>query len=117
DLVLMDVQMPVMGGIEATSAIRQEEAGTDRHIPIIAMTAHAMAGDRERALQAGMDDYVSKPIRVEDLRNAIQRHAPAGLNTALLLDGVGGNRTLLRELVDVFVADAPKALARVKRAA
>jgi CheY-like chemotaxis protein len=116
DLILMDIQMPVMGGIETTSAIRREEAQTGRHIPIIAMTAHAMSGDRERALEAGMDDYVSKPIRFEELRRAVDRFAPEGLNTAALLEGVAGNRKLLRELVDVFVADTPKLLARIERA-
>ena len=116
DLILMDIQMPVMGGIETTAAIRREEAQTGRHIPIIAMTAHAMSGDRERAIEAGMDDYVSKPIRFEELRRAVDRFAPEGLNTAALLEGVAGNRKLLRELVDVFVADTPKLLARIERA-
>jgi PAS domain S-box-containing protein len=116
DVVLMDLQMPVMGGIEATSAIREEEKRTGRHIPIIAMTAYAMADDRERALQAGMDDYVSKPIRLEELRRVMQRHAPAGLDAAALLDGIGDDRKLLAELVDVFLDDTPKLLRRVKRA-
>jgi PAS domain S-box-containing protein len=116
DLVLMDIQMPVMGGLEAASAIRAEEARVGGHIPIVAMTAHAMSGDRDRAIMAGMDDYVSKPIRFEDLRRAIQRHAPAGLDAAALLDGLSGDRKLLRELVDLFLADSSKLLGRVKRA-
>ena len=67
DLVLMDVQMPEMGGFEATSHVRTREQATGEHIPIIALTAHAMTGDRERCLEAGMDGYVSKPIQEKDL--------------------------------------------------
>ncbi|HEX9872342.1 MAG TPA: response regulator, partial [Candidatus Tectomicrobia bacterium] len=72
DLVLMDVQMPDIDGFEATRAIRAEGSRTGNHLPIIAMTAHAMAGDRERCLAAGMDGYVTKPIRVQDLFGAIE---------------------------------------------
>src|SRR5262249_49669619 len=75
DLVLMDVQMPEMGGFEATAAIRAKEPPGGRHLPIIAMTAHAMRGDRERCLEAGMDGYVSKPIRAQDLFDAIEHAA------------------------------------------
>ncbi|HXH13552.1 MAG TPA: GAF domain-containing protein [Alphaproteobacteria bacterium] len=71
DVVLMDVQMPVMDGFEATSLIRQGEQGTGGHLPIIAMTAHAMKGDQQRCLAAGMDAYVSKPLRMADLYAAI----------------------------------------------
>lgn len=73
DIVLMDVQMPVMDGFEATKAIRDRERGDQDRVPIIAMTAHAMQGYREECLDAGMTDYVAKPIRVEDLTNAIAR--------------------------------------------
>lgn len=72
DLILMDVQMPVMDGLEATAAIRKTEQITGQHVPIIAMTAHAMAGDRMRFLEAGMDGYVSKPIRLQELLQAIE---------------------------------------------
>jgi CheY-like chemotaxis protein len=73
DLVLMDVQMPEMDGFAATHAIRAREEGSGRRIPIIAMTAHAMSGDRERCLEAGMDDYVSKPINPTHLFEAMDR--------------------------------------------
>jgi CheY-like chemotaxis protein len=71
DLVLMDVQMPELDGIAATERIRKKEQSTGLHIPIVAMTAHAMNGDRERCLAAGMDGYVSKPIKAPDLKAAI----------------------------------------------
>ena len=75
DLILMDVQMPEIDGLEATRRIRIEEKGSSRHIPIVAMTAQAMSGDCERCLKAGMDDYVSKPINRKLLAQAIQRHS------------------------------------------
>ena len=71
DLVLMDIQMPVMNGLDATIEIRREEMETGRHIPIVAMTANAMKGDRERCLGAGMDAYIAKPIKHEELRKTI----------------------------------------------
>jgi len=73
DLVLMDVQMPEMDGLQATRIIRQLELGSGRHIPIVAMTAHAMHGDRELCLEAGMDGYVSKPVRWDQLRQEVHR--------------------------------------------
>ena len=78
DLVLMDCMMPVMDGLEATARIREHEAIHGGRVPILAMTANAMQGDRERCLQAGMDDYISKPIDPKLLREAILRwlHVP-----------------------------------------
>src|SRR5206468_2235172 len=72
DCVLMDVQMPELDGLEATRAIRESEKTTGRHIPIIAMTAHAMKGDRERCLAVGMDEYVAKPVRERQLLTALR---------------------------------------------
>ena len=132
DLVLMDVQMPEMDGLEAAAAIRQQESGTGRHVPIIAMTAHAMKGDRERCLQAGMDDYVSKPVRARELFEAIARVVPASrppesptnesppateiFNPEVALNQVGGNRELLRELAGLFPEECRRLLAEVHAA-
>jgi len=68
----MDVQMPEMDGLEATASVREREKNTGKHIPIVAMTAHAMAGDKERCLQAGMDAYLSKPLSVKELFATIE---------------------------------------------
>jgi len=76
DVIFMDVQMPEMSGLEATAAIRARERTTGAHVAIIAMTAHAMQGDRERCLAAGMDDYVAKPIGLAALRSALERVRP-----------------------------------------
>ena len=125
DVVLMDVQMPEMGGFEATAAIRTSELISGDHLPIVAMTAHAMTGDRERCLAAGMDEYVSKPIQPEELWKAIDcviagipaqvtRDDPGlTLNREILLDRVDGDLTFLQELIDVFVSDCPRALAAI----
>ena len=73
-LILMDVQMPEMDGLEATALIRENEKGTARHIPIIAMTAHAMVGDRERCIQAGMDGYIAKPVAASALLDLVAEY-------------------------------------------
>ena len=73
DVMLMDVEMPEMDGLDATESIRDAKADTGAHVPIIAMTAHAMKGDRERCLEAGMDDYIAKPIRGEHLIEVLRK--------------------------------------------
>ena len=77
DLVFMDVQMPEMDGLEATTAIREKEKTSGNHLAVIAMTAHAMVGDRERCLAAGMDDYLTKPIRPDELTGLLARYLPS----------------------------------------
>jgi osomolarity two-component system sensor histidine kinase NIK1 len=77
DLVLMDVQMPVMDGLTATAEIRNREHTTGLHLPIVAVTAHALDQDRQRCMSAGMDGYLTKPIRSSDLYDAVTRYAPA----------------------------------------
>jgi CheY-like chemotaxis protein/HPt (histidine-containing phosphotransfer) domain-containing protein len=132
DLVLMDVQMPEMDGFEATRAIRQREAQTGQHLPILAMTAHALKGDRERCLDAGMDDYVAKPIRAAQLVQAIdsllssrakvrsESHPPLALeeifDRAEALERTGADLGLLRELAEVFLESSPGQLAAVRDA-
>ena len=78
DLILMDVQMPEMDGLAASRAIRETEAGTTRHVPILAITAHAMNSDRQACLEAGMDGYISKPFKLQDLLQAVTNHARQG---------------------------------------
>ena len=90
DVVLMDVQMPVMDGFEATAAISEKEKATGAHVAIIAMTAHAMKGNEETCLQAGMDGYISKPIQASRLFQVVENIASDLLSgTPLLLHGGG----------------------------
>jgi CheY-like chemotaxis protein len=125
DLVLMDVQMPEMDGLEATAAIRDRERSTGLHVPIVAVTAHAMKGDAERCLAAGMDAYVTKPLQARELlavirgtgrRKAPGRAARGTVDEALLLERVGGDRSALRRLVRLFLSDAPKLMVRIRHA-
>ncbi len=132
DAVLLDVQMPVMGGLETAAAIRAQERVHGGHIPLIALTAHAMRGDREKCLEAGMDAYLSKPIRADELFKSLEelvtsrRQAAAtppaepeevaAFNREVLLARVGGSAKLLRELIEIFLADCPKMLKDVSKA-
>lgn len=135
DVVLMDIQMPEMDGLEATAVVRAKEAKSDRHMPIIALTAHAMKGDRERCLEAGMDGYVSKPVRARELFDTIaaliatevpthagemvpikEEQAKAELATSAnelidwsaALKTAQGNQDFLKELVQLLLEESAK---------
>jgi two-component system, sensor histidine kinase and response regulator len=95
DLVLMDVQMPELDGLEATAAIRAQEERTGRHLPILALIAHAMQGDVERCLAAGMDGYLAKPFQADELEAALARLLPEVLTTGAT-DAPSGRSTITR---------------------
>jgi PAS domain S-box-containing protein len=128
DIILMDVQMPQMDGLAATAAIRETERSRNSHIPIIAMTAHAVKGDRERCLDAGMDDYISKPINSDTLFEAIEALTqPADMtNTASvgsvhvdreeLLQAFDGDWSFFTEVVEIFLSDYPRMLNDIREA-
>ena len=134
DLILMDVQMPEMDGFATTQAIREKEKATHAHIPIIALTAHAMKGDRDRCIAAGMDTYVPKPIRAAELYSVIagllasasplakpslaDADAPSQVfDRTAALANIGGDRQLLREMTAWFLRDSAKLLADLRDAA
>jgi CheY-like chemotaxis protein len=134
DVVLMDVQMPEMNGFEATGEIRRREAALKVHTPIIAMTAYAMKGDRERCLAAGMDAYLSKPIKAAELFSAMENLIskadetavdlcgsngdPSGddVDFAALLARTDGDQELAEELIEIFLEEWPQLLAALREA-
>ncbi|HSC27354.1 MAG TPA: response regulator [Vicinamibacterales bacterium] len=132
DLILMDLQMPVMGGLEAVAAIRAQEDARGGRVPIIALTAHVSTGDRERCLAAGMDGYLPKPIDVAELIKTVEaigdsmaaptagpipppREGPPFDEKAALANA-GGDRRLLTEVVALFRSDAPRLIRRIELA-
>ncbi|MEE9602224.1 MAG: response regulator [Thermoguttaceae bacterium] len=137
DLVLMDVQMPDMDGLEATAAIRAKERRSKAHIPIIAMTAHALKGDRGRCLEAGMDEYIAKPIRAKRLCDTIERVlGMAGTplsptpetelpetddegetwDWSRIIRGVEGNHDVLRGIVEASLDESPRLIEEIRQA-
>jgi len=133
DLVLMDIQMPEMDGLTATKTIREGERQSGSRIPIIAMTAHAMKGDRERCLEGGMDGYVSKPISGKALEDAIASALQGGATTKTrsgnptpekmsswdagrVLAKLDGNEKLFHELLEIFREESPKNLDKLRQA-
>jgi signal transduction histidine kinase/DNA-binding response OmpR family regulator/HPt (histidine-containing phosphotransfer) domain-containing protein len=126
DMVLMDLQMPVMGGVDATIAIRQRERATGEHVRIVAMTAHAMSGDRDRCMAAGMDGYLSKPIDPHKLFAAVEGGGEgsmpptAAIPVAFDEDGLrqrlGGDDDLMTDVIRIFLEDLPARLAEIREA-
>ncbi len=129
DAVLMDVQMPELDGLEATRIIRERERGGDGHLRIVAMTAHAMPGDRERCLKAGMDAYLAKPFRIRELRQALEGDQPEQidsppsderasgsqvLNEDELRARTRGDRALVEELVVIFKASSEELVSKMR---
>jgi CheY-like chemotaxis protein len=124
DVMLSDIQMPDMDGFELAAEVRKREAGAGRRLPVIAMTAHAMKGDRERCLAAGMDGYVAKPIQDAALWEEVNRLVPTdaadeagpALNSEEVLARMGGDRDAIRQLVEVFRQDCSPLMAEIEEA-
>jgi CheY-like chemotaxis protein/signal transduction histidine kinase/HPt (histidine-containing phosphotransfer) domain-containing protein len=123
DVILMDVEMPHMDGLEATRQVRRREVGSGQHIPILAITAYAMKEDRDKCMEAGANDYLSKPLSPQKLVSALERFLPVAqgpdvapvVDLAAALEVVGGDRSLLQEAVDVFLAqDYPRHLEQLR---
>jgi CheY-like chemotaxis protein len=127
DLVLMDIQMPEMDGFEALSSIRSWEAKVDGllHTPVIALTAHAMNGDRDRCLEAGFDGYLSKPIHAADLEAALLRvengearncsgTRSGGFDRSFALNQLGGDESLLHDVIELIANEVPGQLDRIR---
>jgi two-component system, sensor histidine kinase and response regulator len=129
DVILMDMQMPEMDGIETTAAIRAKERTTGEHIPIIALTAHARQGDRDRCIAAGMDGYVAKPMRAEELIRMTEKlatnagpidtsgePAPPAFDRKLAIERVDGDAALLADLAQVFLDECPRMVGAIQDA-
>jgi CheY-like chemotaxis protein len=127
DLIFMDVQMPEMDGISATRRIRADEQRTGLHIPIVAITAHAMKGDKENCLSAGMDAYLAKPVTGREIKETIERFmsvpgspreqtSSSSRSPSGALAKLDGDNALLCELVRIFIEESPKQLSKLRQA-
>lgn len=123
DLVLMDIQMPEIDGFQVTATIRAQETLTREHLPIVGMTAHALKGDRERCIEAGMDDYISKPINPQELFAVIEKYggAPEAAGPDIdtdkaVLARAGGDLRLARRIVELFLESSPRLLEEIRQA-